>query len=105
MVFSEPLVVGGVRTGALVANGPLKSGFPVQLLPEFQPRGGALTSVTSAEFRPKLGLPQTARSSLVCTGPSIWSPPTKTIWSQNWLLVPGIGELSRPSRRNLVHWL
>ena len=79
MSFSDPFVVGGVSTGALVANGPTKFGLPVQLLPDCQPRGGALTSVTSAELRPKLGLPQTARSSLVCTGPSILSPPTKTI--------------------------
>ena len=39
----------------------------------------------------------------MCTGPSMWSPPTKTILSQNWLLVPGIGLLSLPSRRNFVH--
>src|SRR4249919_4198502 len=100
MLRSSVLVAGGVSTGALVAKGPTKFGFGVPLQPPLtQPIGGALTSVTSADDRPKVGLPHIARSSLVWTGPSMWSPPTKTILSQNWLLVPGIGLLSLPSRR------
>src|SRR5262245_30455628 len=104
MFRSSVFVGGGVSTGAFVANGPTKLGLlPPPQPPLTQPTGGALTSVTSAADRPKVGLPQIARSSLVWTGPSMWSCPTKTILSQNWLLVPGIGEVSRPSRRNLVH--
>ena len=69
-----------MSTGALVTNGPLKVGwFPEQEEEPDQPTGGALTSVISVAERPKVGLPQIFRSSLVCRGPLMLSAPTKTI--------------------------
>ena len=107
IVFSLPLVGGGVSTGAVVTNGPTNCGLAPLGEPQppaIHPVGGALTSITSAAERPKLGVPQIARSSLVCRGPSMSSPVTKTIRSQFLAgFVFGIGWLSRPSRRYLVH--
>ena len=104
IVFSLPLVGGGVSTGAVVTNGPTKLGASPPPQRETQPTGGELTSITSAGVRPKVGVPQICRASLVWSGPSTVSPVTNTICVQKSSPpVPGIAVFWRPSRRNLLH--
>ena len=55
---------GGVRTGAVVTNGPTKFGVLVPPHSPVHPTGGELTSVTSAAVRPKLGVPQISTGEL-----------------------------------------
>ena len=71
---------------------PVKVGLlPLQV--ENQPGAEELTSIMSDALRPKVGVPQIARASLVCRGPLIVSPLMKEILSQYSPPELGIGFL------------
>src|SRR4051794_12158467 len=89
IVASLAVVEGGISTGELIRKVPAKLGVPVQLEPEwgtslveYQPGVPALTSIGSLALRPRVGLSQIAKASLVCIGPLMLSPLTKEIVSQ-----------------------
>src|SRR4051812_39463451 len=79
VVASESFLGGSSIVSWADLKEPWKFGVPEQPESCAQPWPVPETSMESEELRPKVGTPQTSRSSLVCSGPLTLSKSTKRI--------------------------